>query len=104
MTIKKLMALYEKEESMTRERNSTVQVGNKPWAERPIQIATYKGYKIHAAPHQLADTGEWTLNIGIFHDGGGQIRLRQFSAANFFKTRDEAVVHSFNFGKQIIDT
>jgi hypothetical protein len=88
---------------MTRERNSTIQVGNKPWAERPIQIATYEGYKIHAAPNQLADTGEWTLNIGIFHDHGNEMRLRKFTAANSFKTRDKAVAHCFNFGKQIID-
>lgn len=68
-----------------------------------MDALSYKGYEIHAAPYQLADTGEWTVNIHIFHDHGAEIRSRQFSAGNCFKTREEAVAHCFNFGRQIID-
>ena len=68
-----------------------------------MDVFSYKGYEIHAAPYQLADSGEWTINIHIFHDRGDEIRTRPFSAGNSFKTRDEAVAHCFNFGKLIID-
>jgi hypothetical protein len=68
-----------------------------------MDVLSYKGYKIHAAPDQLTDTGEWTINIQIFHDRGDEIRSRQFCADNRFKTRVEAVAHCFNFGRQIID-
>ena len=68
-----------------------------------VQTIFYKGYEIHAAPYQVADTSEWTVNIHIFHDRGGEMRSRQFSAGNCFKTRKEAVAHCFNFGRQIID-
>lgn len=68
-----------------------------------MDVLSYKGYEIHAAPYQLADSGEWTINIHLFHDRGDEIRTRPFSAGNSFKTRDEAVVHCFNFGKLIID-
>ena len=68
-----------------------------------MDMLSYKDYEIHAAPYQLAATGEWTINIHISHDHGNEIRSRQFSAGDCFKTHDEAVVHCFNFGKQIID-
>ncbi|MGH8628480.1 MAG: CV_2116 domain-containing protein [Gammaproteobacteria bacterium] len=54
-------------------------------------------------PYQLADTGEWTMNIHIFHHRGDETSSRQFSANNCFNTREEAVAHCFNFGKQIVD-
>lgn len=68
-----------------------------------MDVLSYKGYEIHAAPYHLADRGEWTINIHISHDHGDETRWRQFSAGNCFKTRDEAVAHCFNFGRQIID-
>lgn len=68
-----------------------------------MDTLSYKGYKIHAAPYQLAETGEWTVDIHISHDRSDEIRSRNFSAGNSFKTRDEAVSHCFNFGMQIID-
>ena len=68
-----------------------------------MDTLSYKDYEIHAAPYQLAGTGEWTVNIHIFHARGDEIRSRQFSAGNCFKTREEAVAHCFNFGRQIID-
>ena len=63
----------------------------------------YKGYEIRAAPRQLADSGEWTLNILIVRDTGTGLNNRSFSGSNRYKTNSEAVQHCFNFGKQIID-
>ncbi len=71
--------------------------------ERSIQNATYKAYEIQAAPYQLPDSGEWEINIRIFHDRGDEMRSRQFSSANSFKARNEAVACCFSFGKQVID-
>lgn len=64
---------------------------------------TYNGYVIRAVPHQLVDSGEWTVNIVIFKHRGDSVASRQFSAGNTFKTRQEAIQHCFVFGRQVID-
>lgn len=63
----------------------------------------YKGYEIEAVPVQLAESGEWTININIFLHRGSKTTKKNFSAGNTFRTKDEAIQHSFQFGKQIID-
>ena len=63
----------------------------------------YKGYEIQAVPYQLADSGNWTLEILIVRHTGTEIKLRKFGGNNRFKTKDEAVQYCFNFGKQTID-
>lgn len=63
----------------------------------------YKGYVIRPTPSRLADTGEWTVELYIAKDNGSEIKERQFSAGNKFKTQGEAVQQCINFGKQIID-
>jgi hypothetical protein len=63
----------------------------------------YKGYQIEPIPYQLAESGEWTMNIHILRDRGNEIRVRPFFARNRFKTEEEAIEHCFYFGKQIID-
>lgn len=63
----------------------------------------YKGYEIRAVPYQLAESGEWTVDILIVKDTGTQVKHRKFSAGNRYKTRDEAAQHCLNFGQQIID-
>lgn len=68
-----------------------------------MDVFTYKDFDIHAAPYQRRDTGEWTLNIHIFRYRGNEVRSKGFSAANCFKTREEAVTHCFNVGRQIVD-
>ena len=35
-----------------------------------MDTLSYKGYEIQPAPQQLADTGEWTMNISILRDRG----------------------------------
>jgi hypothetical protein len=71
--------------------------------ETKLDPAPYKGYLIQAAPYQLAESGEFTIDIYILHDSGDPIRKRKFSAANTFKTKQEAIQHCIEFGRQIID-
>ena len=71
--------------------------------ETKMDSAPYKGYLVQAEPYQLADSGEWTINISIRHDTGSAVNIRNFSAANTFKTKKEAIQHCINFGRQIID-
>ncbi len=62
---------------------------------------SYEGYFIQSAPYHLADNGHWSLTIHIWSSDRKQIR--KFIADDIFATREEAVAHGFNFGKQIID-
>lgn len=71
--------------------------------ETKVDSAYYKGYLIQAAPYQLADSGEFTMDISIFHDTGDALNIRNFSAANTFKTEQEAIQNCIEFGRQIID-
>lgn len=71
--------------------------------DRTVQIAAYRGCGIQTAPFQLADSGKWEVNIRIFRDHGDEKGSREFSSANSFKARDEAVACCFYLGKQIID-
>lgn len=63
----------------------------------------YKGYLIRPSPLQLADSNEWSLELYIGKDKDGNAAWRKFSAANTFKTKEEAVKHCINFGKLVID-
>lgn len=63
----------------------------------------YKGYEIRAIPRQLADFGEWTVNLVILKHRNDQVATRSFSASNRFQSRDEAIKHCFIFGLQVID-
>lgn len=65
--------------------------------------AEYQGYVIDARPHQLADDGRWTINIEIERHHGDGIESTAYSAANTFETKEEAIGHGLNFGRQIID-
>lgn len=63
----------------------------------------YKGYEIEAVPHKLADSGVWSTDIAIVRDGVSERKCRNFGVSKTHKTREEAVQHCFNLGKQIID-
>lgn len=63
----------------------------------------YKGYKIMPATLQLVESGEWTIDLYIGKDKGNEWVERKFSAANTYKTKEEAISHCINFGKRIID-
>lgn len=63
----------------------------------------YKGYLIKAAPYQLAESGEWAMQVNILRDHGIHINEKPCSAKNTFKTKEESIRHCLNFGKQIVD-
>lgn len=71
--------------------------------ETKMDSAPYKNYLIQATPFQLADSGAWTIDISILHESCGIINIRNFSAADTFKTEQEAIQHCIEFGRQIID-
>ncbi len=68
-----------------------------------MDMVHYKAFEIHAAPYQLADSGEWQVNLHIFRHRESESKSRNFSAGNSYKTLEEAVKHSVQLGKQIID-
>jgi len=71
-------------------------------AFRP-DIIEYNGYEIQASPYQLAESGNWRVNIHIQKHKGFEVISRNFSSTNSFPTREEAVKHCFDFGMKIID-
>jgi hypothetical protein len=58
---------------------------------------------IEAAPYQLAECGEWAMEVHIRRDQGSHMNKKPFYAKNKFKTKEEAIRHCLEFGKQIID-
>ena len=64
---------------------------------------TYKGYTIQAAPHELAETGLWGLNLFIMWSAEDGEHNRHFSTSDQYATKEEATVHCINYGQQIID-
>lgn len=63
----------------------------------------YKSYEIHATPQRLVDSGRWNMHLTITKFSGPSVTEKMFSAANTFKTEQEAIEHCISFGKQIID-
>jgi len=88
---------------MTSNRCDTVLPSERPGCEEnAMNGIPYTGYLIRPAPLPLA-TGEWNLEVHISKDRGSDVTERKFSAANTYKTEEEAIKHCINFGKQIID-
>lgn len=68
-----------------------------------MDVLNYKGFEIHAAPYRLAETGQWKINIDIARHTGDEGRFRNFVHSDSYPTREDAVEHCFQFGRQIID-
>lgn len=64
---------------------------------------TYKTFEIKPTPMQLIETKEWSTSVMIIKHKDDSIVTRPFSAGNTFKIEPEAIEHSINFGKQIIN-
>jgi len=62
----------------------------------------YKGFVIEAAPDRLID-GRWSTKVIIWKLRGDSITQKPFSANNIWNSEIDAINHSFNFGKQIVD-
>jgi len=64
---------------------------------------SYKGYDISPAPRELADAGEWSLEVYISGEEDGRLRTMQFFATNTFPTKEQAIQHCHDFARRIID-
>lgn len=71
--------------------------------ETKMHPVPYKGCVIQAVPYQLADSGEFRIKINILHDSGGTVNIRNVSDTNTYKTKQEAIQHCIELGRQIID-
>ena len=63
----------------------------------------YRSCEIESRSRQLVESGKWTLDIEITHHYGSGVKCQQFSAANTYQTKEEAMQHCFYFGKKMID-
>jgi len=69
---------------------------------RPDMIE-YKGYGIEASPYQIAESGNWKVNINIWERKNSQLVIKPISTSNIFPTKEEAIKYCFDFGMKIID-
>jgi hypothetical protein len=63
--------------------------------------AIYKDFLIWAITYTLAESGEWRGKVNIMRKDGNKIR--PFLLESTFKTEEDAIRHSLECGKQIID-
>jgi hypothetical protein len=62
-----------------------------------MQFYEHKGYTIYSTPHLVV--GYWTIEIVIKYNNA----IKTFVNNNIFLTKGEAVFHSIQFGKRLID-
>ncbi len=63
----------------------------------------YKGRRLEATPHRRPDENGWSTEVTITEDVGGRFNITPQTAVEIWPTKDEAIAHSFNYGKQIVD-
>jgi hypothetical protein len=64
-----------------------------------MQFYEYKGYTIYPTPHFAVESSCWSIGIVIKYNNV----LKKYSNDNFFLTEGEAVFHSIQYGRSIID-
>ena len=57
---------------------------------------------IDAAPEPLAN-GSWGTGVFIERHTGAEVLVKSFFAANYYATQVDALAHSANFGKRIVE-
>ncbi len=63
--------------------------------------AVYKDFLILAIIYTVAESGEWRGKVNIMRKDDN--RISPFLLENTFKTEEDAMRHSLEFGKRIID-
>jgi hypothetical protein len=63
----------------------------------------HKEFFLEACPQQLVDDNRWTTRVIIERHTGPAVEVRPFDASNTWLTREEAIEHCWNLGRQIID-
>jgi hypothetical protein len=61
----------------------------------------YKGYLVHATSRPVL--GKLIVELCISKHTGDQVTEKKFYTDKTFKTEEEAIQYSINFGKRIID-
>jgi len=61
------------------------------------------GHTIEPAPYQLADNLRWAVSAYILVDIDNRTTSTQFTASLQCHTREEAMRHSIEYGRQLID-
>jgi hypothetical protein len=68
-----------------------------------MRTEQYEGFLIEALPNLLRDSNRWTVNGQIAYDRRGTVKTRSFSGADTFESEEEAVLHTLELGRQIIE-
>lgn len=66
-------------------------------------IHDYKGYTLTPTPHLLTKNNEWQVHVLIAKDRKGDTIYQDFPAKDAFISEEEAITHSLEFGRQIVD-
>ena len=64
-----------------------------------MQFYEYKGYIIYPTPHFVVESSCWSIEIVIKYNN----ILKKYCNDNVFLTKGEAVFHSIQYGRTIID-
>jgi hypothetical protein len=62
------------------------------------RVMTYQTFELTARPRHLS-TGKWTTEVLIRRNKV----VKRFTGTHTFDTEDEAVIHSLDFGRKMID-
>ena len=64
-----------------------------------MQFYEYKGYTIYPAPQLVVGSCHWRIELVIKYNNS----LKKYSADTLYSTQGEAVFHSIQYGKKLID-
>jgi hypothetical protein len=64
-----------------------------------MQFYEYRGYTIYPAPHLVIDSGYWSIEAIVEYNNS----TNKYSNDNMYPTKGEAVFHSIQYGKKLID-
>ena len=63
----------------------------------------YKGFVIRPAPEYLVDLKCWSVKVWLDRHSGDAVHMKHFTAKQTAATEEEAVAHSLEYGRQVID-
>jgi hypothetical protein len=64
-----------------------------------MQFYEYRGYTIYPAPHLVIDSGYWSIETTVACNNLKNTYINDI----IYPTQGEAVFHSIQYGKQLID-
>ena len=67
-----------------------------------MEQITYKSYKIQAAPYK-SEEGDWLVSFYLHVETDEGLESTTYEVEDRFETRDAAVEHCFDYGKELID-